>query len=114
MITQINPIYKIKSVEPKDLLCRFKFHKYNKDEFVYRFPVYRYEGKPLIYCEFVIYEDDMQYIHINTYDLNGDYYAYNKEEYGKSLVVEIINERIQEQLNFFAQSGLLCDKEDNG
>ena len=106
----IEPIYKIKSVEV-ELLHRYNFHKY-KDDFVFKFPVYRYEGKPLIFCEFVIFEDDMQYIHINAYDLNGDTCSYNKEEYGNSLVIKIINERIREKLKEFMDKGLIILEED--
>ena len=49
----------------------------------------------------------MQYIHINVYDLNGDTYSYNKEEYGNSLIIELVNERIQEKVEEFINKGLI-------
>ena len=105
----IKPTYKILNRDIREILFVYDFHKYG-DEFIHRFPVYKYENKTLVWCSFIIYEDDMNTMHINVYDSNNNSCNYNKEEYGKSLVTEKINKRIQKELNWFAKERFLIWK----
>ena len=78
----INPTYKVVNKDIKEILFTYDFHKYG-DEFVHKFPVYKYKNKTLVWCSFVIYEDDINTMHVNVFDINGNSYEYNKEEYVK-------------------------------
>lgn len=102
----IEPIYKTEEcITSKMLLEFYDFRKYD-GEVVYRFPVYKYNNKPLIYTEFVFCEDERQ-IHIRTIDSNGNNYNYNKEEFGKSEMIEIINKKICCKLNELNKKGII-------
>lgn len=103
----IKPTYSIKNIDIKELLFKFDFHKYSKDCLIHRFPVYKYKNKILIYGEFVIYDDDTNTLHVNAFDTNGNSYNINGEEYGVSLVSEIVNKKILTEIYKFAKEGLL-------
>lgn len=107
----IYPTYKIKNVDIRELLFVYDFHKYG-DDLVHRFPVYKYNNKPIIFCEFVIRDYEDNQIHINVYDQNRNSYSYNEEEYGKSKVVESINETIQDKINHYIKKGLIVPLEE--
>ena len=90
----IKPIYKLNDTNTNMLINQYGFRKYF-GEIVYRFPVYKYNNKPLIFAEF-LYNDEENTIHIRVMDDSGNSYNYNKEEYGKSDVIETVNKRINE------------------
>lgn len=101
----IEPIYKVnKNITTKELLDYY-FKRYDGD-IIYRFPVYKYNFKQLIFAEF-LYDEDEHQIHIRVFDNNGNSYNYNKEEYGKSKLVEVINKRILEKINKFREVGII-------
>lgn len=102
----ISPIYKLVNRDIKEILFTFDFHKYG-EEFVHRFPVYKHGNKTLVWCSFLIYENDMNTMHINVYDLNGISCSYNIEVFGSSTVTKKINERIWKELNWFSKEGFL-------
>lgn len=111
-MNHIKPTYKVINVDIKDLVFKFDFHRRNKDNcLVYRFPVYKYNGKILIYGEFNIYDDDANTLHVNAFDINNNTYDYNKTEYGKSKVVEAINKKINEELNKLIKGGVVVKDE---
>ena len=74
----ISPIYKVVNRDIKEILFTFDFHKYG-EELVHRFSVYKHGNKTLVWCSFIIYEDDMNTMHINVYDMNGISCNYNRE-----------------------------------
>ncbi len=102
----INSTYKVNEYVIYDTLHEYGFHKTVNDEIVNRFVVCRYNRKPLIFCDF-IYDEEEKQIHIITKDANGNFYSYNKEEYGKSDVVEQINREIQNRLNIMFKEGII-------
>lgn len=90
----------------KEIMSMFNFYRYG-DEYIHRFPVYRYKNKSLVWCYFIIYEDDISKMHINVLDINYNSCNYNKDEYGNSLVTEIINKRIYEELDYLTKEEFL-------
>lgn len=52
----------------------------------------------------------MNTLHINVTDSNGSSCSYNKEEFGVSIVTEIINKRIWKELDWFTKEGFLLTK----
>lgn len=55
----------------------------------------------------MIFNEDEHQIHIRAIDNNGNSYNYNKEYYGKSNVIEIINKKIQYELNKLGKKGII-------
>ncbi len=102
----IKPVYETQEHITSSLLYKYKFHKNLENNMVYRFPVYKYKNKPLIYCDFIFNEEEKQ-IHINCFDTNNNSCAYNEEYYGKSDVAEIVNKNIQKELNFLIKEGVI-------
>lgn len=102
----ISPIYKLVNRDIKEILFTFDFHKYG-EELVHRFSVYKHGNKTLVWCSFVIYEDDMNTMHINVYDFNGISCNYNREIFGSSIVTKKINKRIWKELDWFSKEGFL-------
>lgn len=102
----INPIHKVNNDVPLSKLIDFGFRKLFTGEIVYRFPVYKYNGKPIVYAEF-IYNTEENQIHIHAVDNKGSSCSYNKEEYGKSSVVEIINIEINKTIQQMKKNGLI-------
>ena len=102
----IKPVYKTNSSVTAKSLYEHKFRRTINGDIVYRFIVYKYSGRPLIFCDFTFYEDENQ-IHINVADVNGNTYNFNKEEYGKSDVIKIINNCIQKELNNLITKGVI-------
>lgn len=106
----IESTYKINNIDIKDLLFKFDFHKYS-DCLVHSFPVYRYNNRPVIYGEFVVYADE-NILHVNATDMNNNHVNYNNEEYGKSRVIKTINENINKEIEKFAKEGLILLKQE--
>lgn len=102
----IKPVYKAHEELLPAKLADFEFRKLYNGEIMYRFPVYRYNDKPLIYAEF-IYDTEENQIHIRTVDTKGNSCSYNKEEFGRSNVVEMINTEINKTLNKLKREGII-------
>lgn len=102
----IRPIYKLCDDILPTKLADFGFRKLFGGEIVYRFPVYKYNDKPLIYAEFT-YDSEENQIHIRAIDNKGNSCNYNKEEYGKSKVIETINTEINKSLNKLKREGII-------
>lgn len=106
----IKPIYKTVDTITSKLLIDFYDFRSFSGETVYRFPVYKYNNKPLIFTEMAFNEDENQ-IHIRAVDNNGNNYNYNKEYYGESDVIEIINKNIRYKLDEFNKKGIIKSNE---
>lgn len=105
-MNKIEPVYKAKDTTYQELRNKFDFHRFG-EQIVHRFPVYKYQGKPLIMGEF-LYDEEENVIHINTVDnATGTFCPYNKTEYGKSKVTEIINANIQKEIDKYRKDGLI-------
>ena len=104
----INPIYKTHDYVTPTLLRKYKFHKNLDNDMVYRFVVYRYKNRPLIFCDFIFDEEEKQ-IHINCFDSNNTLCNYNKEEFGKSDVTEIVNQNIFNEIVYFIKEGVIVE-----
>lgn len=105
-MNNIQPVYKAKNVPYQELRNKFDFHRLG-EQIVHRFPVYKYQGKTLIMGEF-LYDEEENIIHINTTDnATGTFYPYNKTEYGKSKVIEIINANLQKEIDKYRKDGLI-------
>lgn len=104
----INPIYKTHDYITASSLRKYRFHKNLEDNIVYRFTVYKYKNKPLIFCDFIFNEEEKQ-IHINCFDSNNTICSYNKEEFGKSDVTEIVNQNIFNEIMRFVQEGVIVE-----
>lgn len=102
----INPTYKLNNdISEKILIEQYDFHRYN-NEIVYRFPVYKYNNKPLIFGEFIYNEEENQ-LHIRAIDHNGYNYNYNEEYFGISKLIENINSKINTKINEFQKKGVI-------
>lgn len=102
----IEPIYRVKNITYQELKNKFDFHMFD-EQIVHKFPVYKYQGKTLIIGIF-IFDEEENLIHINTEDCaSGTFYPYNKTEYGKSKVIEIVNSNIQKEIDKYRKDGLI-------
>lgn len=105
-MTIINPTYKTNIINSYELRIKHDFHKIGENT-IHRFPVYKYNNKPLIMGEF-IYDEEEYTIHINAVDINtGTCVPYNKSEYGKSKVTEIINTNILKEIDRYKKEGVI-------
>ena len=67
-------------------------------EYVYKFPVYKYKNKPTIICKLGINEE-INEVWFNVYKINGDLYTgYYNREYGKSKIYPVIDKNIIKEL----------------
>lgn len=102
----IKPIYEVKtSINEKILLDHYDFRIF-MGEIINKFPVYKCKNKPLIYGEF-IFDNVEHQVYIRAIDNNGVTYSYNKEEYGKSDVVETVNENIWTRIKQLEKEGVI-------
>ena len=75
----------------------FRFD-YELDDYVYKFPVYRYGRIPVLFCKLGFYEETNN-IWFNIYDNNGLYIVYYNREYGKNAILSEIEEAISTEFN---------------
>lgn len=102
----IKPTYKINNgIDEISLIRDYDFKK-SFGEIVYRFTVYKYITRPLVFCE-LIYNKEESQLHVRVIDNNGLDYGYNKEEYGKSSLIELINSKINKKLKELNEKGLI-------
>lgn len=102
----IEPMYTVKNVDIKDLFD-LGFRKYRDDSLVHRFPIYKYKNRLLVFCEFTIFDDDKNLLHINVFDLQGNSCNYNKEEYGRYDTTNEFNYNIWEELKKMEERGVV-------
>lgn len=108
----ISSTYKVKNYITLDILMDYGFRKSFSREITYRFPVYKYEGKPILFAE-MLYNADEHQVHINVNDTSGNSYSYNKEEYGKSKVIEEINFEINKKINKMVKEWIIKEEKKN-
>jgi len=74
--------------------------RYNNeyDGYVYRFPVYKYNKIPILFCKMGIDEETNQ-VWFNIYDNNGLYMPYYNQEYGRNTLISLIDERIEKEFS---------------
>ena len=102
----INPVYKTNIFTIQELKNKYDFHRFG-EFIIHRFPVYKYNGKPLIMGEF-IYDEEEYVVRINAVDLSTNTFCqYNKSEYGKSKVIEIINTNMQKEIDKYRKEGVI-------
>lgn len=65
--------------------------------YTYEFPVYKYKRKPFVICKVFISEEDKS-VRFNVYNVNGNLYtAYYNREYGRSLLIKLIEKNIEKE-----------------
>lgn len=102
----IKQIYRTNNnITVQNLIERYNFLRLN-NEIIYRFPVYKYGNKPLIFCEFV-YDNEEKHLYVRVFDTNNNSYSFNKEYYGESNVISAINNKIYEKINEFVKNGII-------
>ena len=98
--------YKLRPTTTNELIKDYGFSWY-LGECVYRFPVYKYSGKPLVFCN-MVFDEEENVLLINVFEQNlNTFYSYNKPEYGVSDVVEHINKIIYNKIRRFMKLGLI-------
>lgn len=102
----IKPMYTVKNVDVHELFA-VGFRKYRDNSLVYRFPIYKYKNRPLVFCEFAIYDDDRNVLHINAFDLQGNSCNYNKEEYGRYDTTAEFNYNIWDEIKKMEKKGII-------
>lgn len=68
------------------------------DGYVYRFPVYKYNKIPILFCKIGIDEETKQ-VWFRVCDNNGLYMSYYNEEYGRNKLVPLIEEQIEKEFS---------------
>lgn len=68
------------------------------DSYTYKFPVYKYNKVPVLFCKIGIDEETNQ-IWFNICDNNGLYMPYYNEEYGTNMLIPLIDERIEKEFS---------------
>ena len=103
----IKTTYDVENINYKTLY-EYGFRKTYNGEFIYKFIVYKYnKKKPLLFCEFTLYEEEKQIL-ISVKDIVGNSYNYNKEEFGMSKLIETVNRKIYKELNLLKKKGIIC------
>ena len=96
----IKTTYDVENINYKTLY-EYGFRKTYNGEFIYKFIVYKYnKKKPIILEE--------KQILISVKDIVGNSYNYNKEEFGKSKLIETVNRKIYKELNLLKKKGIIC------
>lgn len=93
--------YKLDVTKEKMKKLGFRYDN-EVDGYIYKFPVYKYNKIPVLFCKIGIAEETNR-IWFNVYDNNGLYMPYYNAEYGKNMVVPLIEERIE---NEFTKLGI--------
>lgn len=68
------------------------------DDYIYKFPVYKYNKIPILFCKIGI-DEETKHIWFNVYDNNGLYMPYYNDEYGKNTLIPLIEERIEKEFS---------------
>ena len=68
------------------------------DDYIYKFPVYKYNNIPLIFCKLGV-DEETQRVWFNVYDQNNTlYHPYYYREYGHNRIVLQIEQAISKEL----------------
>ena len=88
-------ILSVNSAQMKEL--GFKYD-YEIQDYIYKFPVYLSKKKePLVFCKLGV-DEGVKRIYFNVTNKDGTLYApYYDRQYGKSMVVEMIDKNIQKE-----------------
>ncbi len=90
--------YKLEISKKKMKELGFKYDL-QLDKYIYKFPVYKNNKVPLIFCKLGI-DEETNCIWFNVYDLHDMLYApYYNRTYGKNSVVPIIDKEIKKEIN---------------
>ncbi|MCM1045271.1 MAG: hypothetical protein NC417_07150 [Candidatus Gastranaerophilales bacterium] len=73
-------------------------YDHSLDAYIYKFPVYKCDKIPLIFCKLGI-DEETHRIWFNVYDANDALYApYYNNEYGENELIDIIERKIGQEL----------------
>lgn len=73
-------------------------YDHDLDCYIYKFPVYKCDKIPLIFCKLGI-DEETHRVWFNVYDANNIIYApYYDNEYGNNIVIAIIERKIAQEL----------------
>lgn len=73
-------------------------YDHDLDDYIYKFPVYKCDKVPLIFCKLGI-DEETNRVWFNIYDANNTLYApYYDNEYGKNALINIIDNKINQEL----------------
>lgn len=75
-------------------------------EYVYKFPVYLYKHKPLIFCKLGVSEDDNKIWYTVCTNSDVTYAAYYDRYFGKNLVTKEIDRRLKKKFKELGVQGL--------
>lgn len=68
-------------------------YDYELDDYVYRFPVYKYGKATVLFCKLSV-DEDTGNVWFNVYDSNGLYMAFYNREYGSNSMIPEIESAI--------------------
>ena len=97
-------ILSVNSTQMKELGFRYD---YEIQDYIYKFPVYKSKkNEPLIFCKLGV-DEDVKRVYFNVTNKDGTLYApYYDRQYGKSMVVEMIDKNIQKE---FKELGVMYE-----
>lgn len=100
MVSVINNTYKLSNTSDENLKkLGFRYDRNTSDtattNYIYRFSVYKYEGKSLLDCELLV-NIDTKIVSVNVYQQNGKIYPsfYCTEFNGNDSLIKEINNKI--------------------
>ena len=100
MVSIINNTYKLSNTSEENLKkLGFRYDRNTSDNnttnYIYKFSVYKYEGKSLLDCELLI-NVDSKIVTTNVYEQSGSIYRpfYYTEFGGHDIILDIINNNI--------------------
>ena len=88
-------ILSVNSTQMKELGFKYDFEL---QDYIYKFPVYKSQKKePLVFCKLGV-DDESKRVFFNVTNKDGTLYApYYDRQYGKSMVVEMIDKNINKE-----------------
>lgn len=100
MVSVINNTYKLSNTSEENLKkLGFRYDRNTSDttttNYIYRFSVYKYEGKSLLNCELIV-DTHTKIVSINVYNQSGNIYRpfYYTEFGNHDHIIDIINNNI--------------------
>lgn len=93
-----NKTYKLNITHPEMKSLGFHYD-FQAQDYVYEFPVFKYNKKAVAICKLSIDEDTSE-VYWAVYDANGNpYHSYYNRDYGESDVIKIIDKNITKELS---------------
>lgn len=90
--------YKLNLTQAQQKEKGFKYD-FLLEEYVYKFPVYKHDGKPVLFCKLIINNEEDGEIVMNVYDCNNSVYALYYNEDKNNEVIPVIKVNIKKELN---------------